>query len=107
MVFYTLWLELVGYSHRMAAGLVAGFSVGSCLGGLFGGYMGDFLAKKSPEKGRGAGMLPHFALEKFGLPLCIANASECHSAALNCKRVRQCLDEAQAAETVGTVKRGI
>jgi hypothetical protein len=72
MVFYTLWLELVGYSHRMAAGLVAGFSVGSCLGGLFGGYMGDFLAKKSPDKGRGAGTLLH--REIFTLGLCIINA---------------------------------
>lgn len=51
MVFYTLWLELLGYSHHAAAGLVAGFSVGSCLGGLFGGYLGDFLAKRSPDKG--------------------------------------------------------
>jgi hypothetical protein len=51
MVFYTLWLELVGYSHGAAAALVAAFSVGTCFGALIGGYLGDFMARKLPNTG--------------------------------------------------------
>lgn len=53
MVFYTLWLELVGYAHGAAAALVASFSVGTCFGGLFGGYLGDYAASKLPNTGEG------------------------------------------------------
>ncbi|KAI4330166.1 hypothetical protein MLD38_028469 [Melastoma candidum] len=50
--FSTLWLELIGFSHRMTAILNTIFVIGNSLGGLFGGRMGDILAQRLPNAGR-------------------------------------------------------
>ncbi|XP_031384530.1 uncharacterized protein LOC116198504 isoform X1 [Punica granatum] len=50
--FATMWLELIGFSHKKTAFLMTLFIIASSLGGLFGGRMGDVLAKRFPNSGR-------------------------------------------------------
>lgn len=41
MVFFTLWLQLLGFSDLVASTLMAIFALGCALGGLLGGYLGE------------------------------------------------------------------
>ncbi|KAF0913184.1 hypothetical protein E2562_020350 [Oryza meyeriana var. granulata] len=50
--FASMWLELIGFSHRDTAFLMTTFWVASSFGGLLGGKMGDFLALRYPNAGR-------------------------------------------------------
>ncbi|XP_030924010.1 uncharacterized protein LOC115950875 isoform X3 [Quercus lobata] len=50
--FTTMWLELIGFSHKTTALLWTLFIIAASLGGLFGGKMGDSLAKRLPNSGR-------------------------------------------------------
>lgn len=50
--FTTMWLELIGFSHKTTALLWTLFIIAASLGGLFGGKMGDLLAKRLPNSGR-------------------------------------------------------
>ncbi|PHT82007.1 hypothetical protein T459_15022 [Capsicum annuum] len=50
--FATMWLELIGFSHKTTALLWTLFRVAESLGALFGGFMGDVLAKRLPNSGR-------------------------------------------------------
>ncbi|TXG60687.1 hypothetical protein EZV62_015260 [Acer yangbiense] len=50
--FATMWLELIGFSHKLTAFLMTLFTIASSLGSLFGGKMGDVLAKRLPNSGR-------------------------------------------------------
>ncbi|KAF5480835.1 hypothetical protein F2P56_001547 [Juglans regia] len=50
--FATMWLELIGFSHKTTAFLWMLFIIAGSLGGLFGGKMGDLLAKRFPNSGR-------------------------------------------------------
>ncbi|XP_062098991.1 uncharacterized protein LOC133804893 [Humulus lupulus] len=52
MSFTTMWLELIGFSHKKTAFLWTIFIVACSLGALFGGKMGDVLAKRFPNSGR-------------------------------------------------------
>ncbi|BBN18213.1 hypothetical protein MPTK1_8g00680 [Marchantia polymorpha subsp. ruderalis] len=52
MVFFTMWLELIGFGHKGAASLMGIFSGGCAIGALFGGWMGDIAEKKYPGSGR-------------------------------------------------------
>ncbi|CAN4097279.1 unnamed protein product [Withania somnifera] len=50
--FATMWLELIGFSHKTTALLWTLFRVAESLGALFGGFMGDILTKYLPNSGR-------------------------------------------------------
>ncbi|KAM7517451.1 hypothetical protein LguiB_016413 [Lonicera macranthoides] len=50
--FASLWLELIGFSHKTTALLWTLFIIATSIGGLFGGRMGDILAKRLPNSGR-------------------------------------------------------
>ncbi|XP_031283080.1 uncharacterized protein LOC116141735 isoform X1 [Pistacia vera] len=50
--FAAMWLELIGFSHKLTAFITTLFVIGCSLGGLFGGKMGDILAKRFPNSGR-------------------------------------------------------
>ncbi|XP_059432378.1 uncharacterized protein LOC132165722 [Corylus avellana] len=50
--FATMWLELIGFSHKTTAFLWTLFIIAASLGGLFGGKMGDLLSKRLPNSGR-------------------------------------------------------
>ncbi|XP_009802680.1 uncharacterized protein [Nicotiana sylvestris] len=50
--FVTMWLELIGFSHKTTALLWTLFQVSVSLGALYGGRMGDVLAKHLPNSGR-------------------------------------------------------
>ncbi|KAK4353098.1 hypothetical protein RND71_028616 [Anisodus tanguticus] len=50
--FATMWLELIGFSHKTTALLWTLFQVAGSFGALFGGFMGDLLAKYLPNSGR-------------------------------------------------------
>ncbi|KAB1208757.1 hypothetical protein CJ030_MR6G005866 [Morella rubra] len=52
LTFASMWLELVGFSHKKTAVLWTLLVIGYSLGGLFGGKMGDILAKRLPNSGR-------------------------------------------------------
>eukprot|EP00270_Netrium_digitus_P010480 TRINITY_DN3257_c1_g1_i1.p1 TRINITY_DN3257_c1_g1~~TRINITY_DN3257_c1_g1_i1.p1 ORF type:complete len:399 (+),score=62.68 TRINITY_DN3257_c1_g1_i1:33-1199(+) len=52
MVFFTMWLQLIGFSHNAAAFLMAIFSVGCAGGALLGGWLGDQAARRLPNAGR-------------------------------------------------------
>ncbi|KAG6721954.1 hypothetical protein I3842_03G137700 [Carya illinoinensis] len=52
LTFATMWLELIGFSHKTTAFLWTLFIIAGSLGGLFGGKMGDLLAKRFPNSGR-------------------------------------------------------
>ncbi|KAJ9673810.1 hypothetical protein PVL29_023390 [Vitis rotundifolia] len=50
--FATMWLELIGFSHKKTAFLIGLFVIAASLGGLFGGRMGDILSRLRPDSGR-------------------------------------------------------
>ncbi|KAL5751527.1 hypothetical protein ACOSQ2_022034 [Xanthoceras sorbifolium] len=50
--FAPMWLELIGFSHKLTASLTTLFVIAGCFGSLFGGRMGDILAKRLPNSGR-------------------------------------------------------
>ncbi|XP_044470477.1 uncharacterized protein LOC123199505 isoform X2 [Mangifera indica] len=50
--FAAMWLELIGFSHKLTAFITTLFVIGCSLGGLFGGKMGDIFAKRFPNSGR-------------------------------------------------------
>ncbi|KAG5607386.1 hypothetical protein H5410_028878 [Solanum commersonii] len=50
--FSTMWLELVGFSHKTTALITSLFVVSLSCGVVFGGFMGDVLAKHLPNSGR-------------------------------------------------------
>ncbi|XP_015160389.1 uncharacterized protein [Solanum tuberosum] len=50
--FTTMWLELVGFSHKTTALISSLFVVSLSCGAVFGGFMGDVLAKHLPNSGR-------------------------------------------------------
>ncbi|CAK8578808.1 unnamed protein product [Lathyrus sativus] len=50
--FFTLWLELVGFSHGTTAVIWTVFIISASFGGLFGGWLGDFLSQRLPNTGR-------------------------------------------------------
>lgn len=50
--FSPMWLELIGFSHKLTAFLMTLFVVACSLGGLFGGKLGDILARRFPNSGR-------------------------------------------------------
>ncbi|KAI9166023.1 hypothetical protein LWI28_024824 [Acer negundo] len=50
--FAPMWLELIGFSHKLTASLTTLFVIAGCFGSLFGGWMGDILAKCLPNTGR-------------------------------------------------------
>ena len=52
LVFFTLWLQLVGFTDFAAAAVTASFAIGAAFGGLLGGIIGDRLARMSPDHGR-------------------------------------------------------
>eukprot|EP01018_Ginkgo_biloba_P013469 Gb_17797 [translate_table: standard] len=52
LAFGSMWLELIGYSHKMTAFLHGIYSLARSMGGLFGGKMGDILSKNLPNAGR-------------------------------------------------------
>ncbi|KAK4716910.1 hypothetical protein R3W88_015248 [Solanum pinnatisectum] len=50
--FSTMWLELVGFSHKTTALIISLFVVSLSFGAVFGGFMGDVWAKHFPNSGR-------------------------------------------------------
>ncbi|KAF6251986.1 hypothetical protein COO60DRAFT_1555686 [Scenedesmus sp. NREL 46B-D3] len=52
MVFFTLWLQLTGFSDSTASLLVATFGAGVAGGALLGGAVGDRMAQRLPNNGR-------------------------------------------------------
>ena len=50
--FFTLWLELIGFSHGTTAIIWTVFIISNSFGGLFGGWFGDFLSQRLPNTGR-------------------------------------------------------
>ncbi|XP_022971686.1 protein spinster isoform X1 [Cucurbita maxima] len=52
MVFFTMWFELIGFSHNSTAVLLSLFAVGCALGSLMGGLIADRLSKIYPHSGR-------------------------------------------------------
>ena len=50
--FTTMWLELVGFSHKTTALISSLFVVSLSCGAVFGGFVGDVLAKHLPNSGR-------------------------------------------------------
>ncbi|KAJ7194090.1 hypothetical protein O6H91_Y516900 [Diphasiastrum complanatum] len=52
MLFFTLWMELLGFTHFQAAFNVALFSIGNAIGSVFGGWVGDKAAAYFPDAGR-------------------------------------------------------
>ncbi|CAL8466343.1 g5879 [Coccomyxa elongata] len=68
MVFFTLWLQLLGFSDFAAALLMAVFAGGCAIGSLIGGNLGDTCARIWPEHGRI--MAAQFSVA-CGLPLSV------------------------------------
>ncbi|PHT48498.1 hypothetical protein CQW23_12706 [Capsicum baccatum] len=52
MSFATLWLELIGFSHKTTALISTLFRVSLSFGAFLGGFMGDVCAKHFPNSGR-------------------------------------------------------
>lgn len=52
MVFFTLWLQLLGFTDYSASVLMALFAGGCAIGSALGGYLGDVLARRWPNSGR-------------------------------------------------------
>ncbi|XP_049366428.1 uncharacterized protein LOC125831278 [Solanum verrucosum] len=50
--FTTMWLELVGFSHKTTALISTFFVVSMSIGAVFGGFIGDVWAKHLPNSGR-------------------------------------------------------
>jgi hypothetical protein len=67
MVFFTMWLELIGFGHNGAASLMVIFSSSCGIGALFGGWCGDQSEKIFPGKGRI--MCAQFS-SFMGIPFC-------------------------------------
>lgn len=73
--FAPMWLELIGFSHKKTALLIALFVIASSIGGLFGGKMGDILSRRLPNSGRiilaqisSGSAIPLAAILLLGLP---------------------------------------
>lgn len=73
--FASMWLELMGFSHKQTATILTLFNVAGSLGGLFGGKMGDKLARRLPNAGRiilaqisSGSAIPLAAILLLGLP---------------------------------------
>lgn len=67
MVFFTMWLELIGFGHNGAASLMVIFSSSCGIGALFGGWCGDRFEQRFPGKGRI--MCAQFS-SFMGIPFC-------------------------------------
>uniref|UniRef100_A0A6N2LB27 Major facilitator superfamily (MFS) profile domain-containing protein n=1 Tax=Salix viminalis TaxID=40686 RepID=A0A6N2LB27_SALVM len=52
MVFFTMWFELIGFSHNKTAALLSVFAVGCSLGSLLGGLIADRMSHVYPHSGR-------------------------------------------------------
>ncbi|KAJ4835722.1 hypothetical protein Tsubulata_021730 [Turnera subulata] len=52
MVFFTMWFELIGFSHNRTAALLSFFAVGCSLGSLLGGVVADRMSHLYPNSGR-------------------------------------------------------
>ncbi|KAJ6740153.1 SPINSTER [Salix purpurea] len=52
MVFFTMWFELIGFSHNKTAALLSVFAVGCSLGSLLGGLIADRMSHIYPHSGR-------------------------------------------------------
>jgi hypothetical protein len=52
LAFGSMWLELIGFSHKTTAVLLGVFSVATSFGGLFGGKLGDVMSLRMPNAGR-------------------------------------------------------
>ncbi|CAN6320880.1 unnamed protein product [Urochloa humidicola] len=50
--FFSMWLELIGFTHLQTSVVTAASSLANVLGGLFAGYAGDALARRFPGTGR-------------------------------------------------------
>lgn len=52
MSFAPMWLELIGFSHKVTAIIIGFFTLSVSLGGLCGGWLGDIFARHLPNTGR-------------------------------------------------------
>lgn len=52
MVFFTMWLQLMGFSDFTASSLMAIFACGCAMGAYLGGVIGDYMGTKWPNGGR-------------------------------------------------------
>ncbi|CAA7022183.1 unnamed protein product [Microthlaspi erraticum] len=52
MVFWTMWFELIGFSHNQAALLNGIFTSGQAIGSLVGGIIADKMSRVFPNSGR-------------------------------------------------------
>ncbi|CAL4913346.1 unnamed protein product [Urochloa decumbens] len=50
--FFSMWIELIGFTHLQTSMVSATASLANVLGGLFAGYAGDALARRFPSTGR-------------------------------------------------------
>jgi uncharacterized membrane protein YfcA len=47
MVYFTMWLQLLGFSDLAASSLMAVFALGTSAGHLIGGFIGAFLTSRA------------------------------------------------------------
>lgn len=66
MAYFTLWLQLSGFSDAAASGLVAALAAGTAAGALLGGFLADRAAARLPDAGR---ILVAQTSVALGLPL--------------------------------------
>ncbi|KAF8409913.1 hypothetical protein HHK36_002432 [Tetracentron sinense] len=52
MVFFTMWFELIGFSHKNTAALLSLFATGCAMGSLLGGLIADRMSRIYPHSGR-------------------------------------------------------
>ncbi|GLU19936.1 hypothetical protein SLE2022_361560 [Rubroshorea leprosula] len=52
MVFFTFWLELIGFDHESTAALLSFFAIGCAMGSFLGGLIADRLSHFYPHSGR-------------------------------------------------------
>lgn len=52
MVFFTMWFELIGFSHSSSAALLSLFAIGCAAGSLIGGIIADRISQIYPHSGR-------------------------------------------------------
>ncbi|CAN6285123.1 unnamed protein product [Urochloa humidicola] len=50
--FFSMWQELIGFTHLQTSVVTAAASLANVFGGLFAGYAGDALARRFPSTGR-------------------------------------------------------
>ncbi|CAN6295944.1 unnamed protein product [Urochloa humidicola] len=50
--FFSMWQELIGFTHLQTSAVTAAASLANVFGGLFAGYAGDALARRFPSTGR-------------------------------------------------------